>query len=75
MENQNEYKLFKSKDELDYEVNLEDELKRKGLRREGAKFQHLRNRIGENLPSLLKNEQIIDNSLDKISNYNLDDRV
>lgn len=69
------YDLFKSNDQLEYAVNYEDDLNRKGVRREGSKFQHLRNRLGQDLPGLLKKEQIIDNSLNKITDYDLDDRI
>lgn len=75
MDSSENYKLFKDQAPLDYQVKLEDEMKRKGLHREGAKFQQLRKHINESLPGLLQKEKKIDSNLDQITSFNLDDRV
>ena len=79
MDSSQNYKLFKDQSayeaQLDYQVKYEQEMKRKGLSREGAKFQQLRKKINENLPGLLQNEQHIDKNLDQITDFDLDDRV
>lgn len=75
MESSQNFKLFKDQAQLDYQVKYEDEMKRKALHRDGAKFQQLRKHINENLPGLLKNEQHIDSNLDQITSFDLDDRI
>ena len=75
MESSQNYKLFKDQASLDYQVKLEEEMKRKGLHREGAKFQQLRKHINENLPGLLQNDTKLESNLDQITSFNLDDRV
>lgn len=75
MDSSQNYTLFKDQAQLDYQVKYEEEMKRKGLRREGAKFQQLRKHLGDNLPGLLKKEQKIDKNLEKINNFDLDDRI
>ena len=75
MDSSQNYKLFKDQAPLDYQVKLEEEMKRKGLHREGAKFQQLRKHINENLPGLLQKDTKMDSNLEQITSFDLDDRM
>ena len=75
MDSSQNYKLFKDQAPLDYQVKLEEEMKRKGLHREGAKFQQLRKHINENLPGLLQKDTKMDSNLEQITRFDLDDRM